>query len=254
MKSPIRSRHKRRAAALLKEIIPVGSVIDSFLFFSGEIELSLAKSKRFVCAHTLTYVIYEFWECAIEDSTTIADCVISKPFSSFFNKKVFHILQENWPTYKDPYVRSALFFILNRCSSTGAISSGEFSTSEFTPTAISTLRNFKINNFHLALDNTDTLAQSIVIDTKGEYMLLPMPPFAHNFFKEGKQRGHEEVIIDHQLIKNTLDTIKKKWIVVYPKHAAVLKLYEDYTIRQVNKYGNLTDNLDECEEIIVTNF
>jgi hypothetical protein len=156
--------------------------------------------------------------------------------------------------YKDPYVRSALFFVLNRCSSTAAISSGEFNTSQFTPTAISTLRNFKTNNFHLALDSVDTLAQSIVLDTKGEYMLLPMPPFAYNFFKEGKHCGHEEAIIDHQLVKNTLDAIEKKWIVVYPKHAVVLKLYEDYTIRLINKYGNPTEMMDECEEIIVTNF
>jgi len=232
----------------------MGSVIDSFLFFSGEIELSLAHSRRFVCAHTFNYVIYEFWECAMEDPAAISEFVISKPFSSFFNKKIFHILQENWPMYKDPYVRSALFFVLNRCSSTGAISSGEFSTTELTPTAISTLRNFKINNFHLALDNSNTLAEALTLDIKGEYILLPMPPFAYNFFKEGKQCGHEEIIIDHALIKRTLDTLEKKWIVVYPKHPQVLKLYKDYTIRQINKYGNLTDQIDECEEVIVTNF
>jgi hypothetical protein len=254
MKSPLRSRHKTRATALLKEIIPIGSVIDSFLFFSGEIELSLAASNRFVSAHTLNYVIYEFWECALEDPATITEFVISKPFGSFFNKKIFHILQENWPMYKDPYVRSALFFVLNRCSSTAAISSGEFNTSQFTPSAISTLRNFKTNNFHLALDSVDTLSQSIALDTKGEYMLLPMPPFAYNFFKEGKSCGHEEAIIDHQLVKSTLDAIEKKWIVVYPKHAVVLKLYEDYTIRLINKYGNPTEMIDDCEEIIVTNF
>jgi len=254
MKSPLRSLHKTRATAILKEIIPIGSVIDSFLFFSGEIELSLAASKRFVSAHTLNYVIYEFWECALEDPATITEFVISKPFGSFFNKKIFHILQENWPMYKDPYVRSALFFVLNRCSSTAAISSGAFNTSQFTATAISTLRNFKTTNFHLALDSADTLAQSITLDTKGEYMLLPMPPFAYNFFKEGKPRGHEEVIIDHTLVRQTLEGIKKKWIVVYPNHPQIFKLYKDYTIRQINKYGNLTEHLDECEEIIVTNF
>ena len=125
MKSPLRPPQNSRAAAVLKQLIPEGSVVDSFLLFDGAIELNLSQSRRFVCAHTCKYVIYEFWDCLLENPSLIAQLFASKPFSSFFNKITFHILQENWPMYRDPYVRSALFFLLNRCSTTANISSGD---------------------------------------------------------------------------------------------------------------------------------
>jgi hypothetical protein len=254
MKSPLRSRHKTRAAAVVKQLIPPGSVVDSFLLFSGEVECSLAKDGRFVCAHANHYVIYEFWKCVLENPRLIADIVISVPFTKFLNKKIFHILQENWPLYKDPYVRSALLFLLNRCSSTGALSSGEFDLTYFTPTAISTLRNFSINNFHLTCDDASSLGECILKETQSEYMFIPMPAFAYNFFIEGHPQGHEEVALNHYRIKEKLNEANKKWIISYPIDKRVIKLYAENNIRLINEYGNPTTKLKDAREIIVTNF
>ena len=255
MKSPLRQQQSSRSPAILKQLIPHGSVVDSFFLFGGEVELSLADDGRFVCAHTVNYVIYEFWKCAIENARLIADIVMSRSFEAFSNKTTFHILQENWPFYKDPYVRSALFFLLNRWSTTGAVSSGDFTLTHLTPHAIMTMRGFKARNFHLVWDEDKTMEESIQNqDNKGDCLLLLMPPYAHNFFQEGIARGYEEVVVRHDHIAATLDNIDKKWIVVYPRHPQVFKLYGDYTIRMINKYGNLVDNPEECEEIIVTNF
>tara|TARA_Y100001973_G_scaffold97959_1_gene154825 strand:- start:749 stop:1438 length:690 start_codon:yes stop_codon:yes gene_type:complete len=229
-------------------------VVDSFLFFSGEVEFSLAASDRFICAHSSAYVTYEFWECVRQEPATIMEIVISKPFTNFLNKRIFHILQETWPFYKDPYVRSALFFILNRCSSTGAISSGDYDPLEFTPIALTNLRKFAIKNFHLQWDQGVALEEAIQREGEGEYLLIPLPAFSYNFFQEGKSLGFEEERVDHQKLKEVLAPLSKKWILTYPFHPAVLHAYKSFNIHMLNKYGNLVEDQTQCEEIIVTNF
>ena len=109
MKSPIKENiNNFKALSVLKDTIPKGSVVDSFLFFSGEVELNLAESERFVIAHTNKYVIYEFWKCAMEDPVRIAE--ISEFIYPIGDEKLFHVFQEDWPKYKDHFTRSALFF------------------------------------------------------------------------------------------------------------------------------------------------
>ena len=207
-----------------------------------------------MCAHTCKYVIYEFWNCLLENPSLIAQLFTSKPFSSFFNKITFHILQENWPMYRDPYVRSALFFLLNRCSTTANISSGDFTLTHLTSHAIMNLKSFKTENFHPVWDEADNFIQSLKGQHQGEYLLLPMGSFSYNFFNEGTARGHEETFIHHRRAKSILEDITKKWAVVYSHHPQVFKLYEGYNIHMINKYGNVVDNPEQCEEIIVTNF
>ena len=153
MKSPIKdSTRKFNCLPLLKKIIKEKSVIHSFLFYGGEVEFNLSEHNRFICAHTNKFVIYEFWKYALEDPHKIHEIVTSDIFK-FDGDNMFNILQEHWPTYKDPYVRSSLFFLLNRCSSAGLVSSGKLDIKNFNPIALSYLRSFNPSNFHLIFDS-----------------------------------------------------------------------------------------------------
>lgn len=115
---------------ILKDLIPQQSVVTSFLFFDGQIEFELCKNNIFVNANTSKYVIYEFWSCLMEDNKTVYEMIKSEPLQRLKNEESFRILQENWPKYRDAFARSALFFMLNRCSDTGLISSGKFDPSD----------------------------------------------------------------------------------------------------------------------------
>ena len=64
-----------KSTHVIKELIPTGAVVDSYLLFSGEIELNLAQSDRFVVAHTNKYVIYEFWKSTMEEPWRVAEMV-----------------------------------------------------------------------------------------------------------------------------------------------------------------------------------
>ena len=76
-------QHKNYQSNALSEIlklVPEGSIVDSYMFFTGELEIALAKYRRFVCAHTTQYVVYEFWKCMAKDSAQIYNIVTSEHF------------------------------------------------------------------------------------------------------------------------------------------------------------------------------
>jgi hypothetical protein len=256
MKSPVRCLDSHMASLKhLKSIISKGSVTHSYLFFSGEVELSLAESHRFVCAHTDNEAIYEFWDCALNDSGLLYDIVKAKQFANIFNKRVFHILQENWLAYKDPYIRSALFYILNKLSDTGKISSGNFREGVLNPLSLSRLKNFKISNFHLQIDKNKSLISTCKEQVDADFCLFPMGRFNYSFFEHGKNVGPEETILAHKQFHSEITEINdKKWILLYKKHKEVFSLYNKQKTVMIDKFGKLTSELSQCEEIIVTNF
>ena len=255
MKSPIKySEEHSTCLSHLKKIIPKKSVINSFLFFSGGLELNLAQADRFVHAHTDRYVVYEFWSCVINDPKTIYDLATSESFENFRNQKIFHILQKNWPRYKDPYIRSAIFFILNRLSTTGLISAGDFDDSGLNPICLSYLKNFKVKNFHLRHTKDLELTQAISSHTECDYLLIPAPRFAYNLIEGSKMLGLESSKVDHKEVFKTLSALDTKFVLLYRAHPAVYELYKDYNIAMIDRYGSLTNKKQNCEDIIVTNF
>jgi len=233
-------------------MIPKGSVVESFLFFGGHLEFSLSSADRFVIAHTHKYVIYEFWHCAIEDSVRVAD--ISQTFFPIDDPNIFYIFQEKWPKYPDPYTRSALFFLLNRCSATGEISAGHLSDHNFNPLALSHLKNFNPKNFYITLDADQDLVGNIQKAQQGEYLLMPIGDYNYNFFEYGKNKGYEMSVVHHRRLHEALEESKKKWIILYRPHPQLEKMYADYNIKMINRHGHLTTKHDECTEVLIANF
>ena len=214
----------------------------------------MAQAERFVLAHTDRYVVYEFWSCAINDPETIYDLAASESFENLKNQKIFHILQENWPRYKDPYVRSALFFMLNRLSDTGLISSGNFNESGINPVCLSYLKNFKVENFHLQYTKDLELCSTISSCADCDYLLIPAPRFSHNLIKGSEIFGRESSKVNHKELFETLKGVNTKFVVMYSPHSMIYELYKDYNIAMIDRYGSPTNKKQNCEDIIVTNF
>ena len=62
------------------------------------------------------------------------------------------------------------------------------------------------------------------------------------------------VLINHRKIKETVNQINKKWVIIYEAHPAIFKLYKDRNITMIDKYGNKTNKKERCTEIIINNF
>jgi len=257
MKTPIREEiGSYKSTSYLKKLIPKGSVVNSYLFLSGGLEFSLCQSERFVCAHTNKYAVYEFWKCMMEDSYRIYKIISSDKFS-FSDEKMLYLLQENWMRYADAFLRSAIFYYLNRCSSTGSVSSGALEIVELNSFLLLQVKNFEIENFHVNYQQVEdwNIFNALCADNDCDYRLIPAGRFNYNLFDAGKSRGFETTTINHRELEAQFKkNADKKIILVYKFHPELLNLYKENIITMIDKYGKLTNNQKNCEEIVVTNF
>jgi hypothetical protein len=253
MKSPIKLQNRDfKSTSYLKSIIPRGKIVHSYLFFDGTPEFQLAKENRFVVAHTNRYVVYEFWQCAIDDPRRIA--AFASQLYPIGDEPIWDILQENWAKYKDPYLRSGIFFILNRCSDSGMIASGKLENSNFNPLAFSHLKSFSIKNFHIQHDESDDFLSSVDEIKDCDYVLIPAGQHKLNLLDEGMPTGLEETRVNHRKIKKWFDSTDKKCVLIYFKNSNVFRNYKNHNLTMIDKWGRVTSDKDKCEEIVIANF
>ena len=243
MRSPIKNlKNQTNCHKTLCELIPKGKVIDFYPMYSGEIPFKLSEKDRFVIGHTPSAVVYEFWVCALQEPDRIAE--IAEAFYPNLNENTFDILKKNWYSYKDPFVRSALFFLLNRCSDLGMITHGNLDEKNYNAFALRDLKNFKIENFHL-----NYLRHNNFEKVNNNICLFNMGKFRNSFLENEQILGEEEVEIKQkELLKLGTD---RKSIFIFNYHASLMKL-NSYEKILLDTYGRITTE-QHAKEIILHN-
>jgi hypothetical protein len=256
MISPLRCPHDFKSKSVLKEIIDKGSVVGTYLFFDGNIELGIASPDRLVIAHTNNYTISEFWACARFDPGRLAKII--EHLSKIEESKILYTMQESWSTYKDPFVRSAMFFLLNRCSTRGMISSGDVDLNHYNPLSLSRLHKLKnLKHFHLIRTQDENFlkgTKNTLPDNNLDYLLIPAGRFNYNLFEDGKAVSDEDTRVGHRDVEVFFKKQEKKCMIVYKKHETLFGIYEGQNIIMVDKRGNRTKNKELCEDLIIANF
>ena len=245
---------KNDCAKILKQIIPVGSVVNSYAFYDGKLEFSLSHDRRFVNATTTSFPVYNFWMCLMHEQKRLYEMVASEQFK-FESKAMISVLQNLWHTHNSPLIRAGLFFIMNRCSTTGLISSGDIDLELLTPVAISKLKSFPLpEHFHLSyIKGADMIKE--ILETKSDvYNLVPAGNFNYGLFEHGKNTGIEETKIDHRALTKLCKEKQNKVIITYNYDHRVHRAFEGNRMIMVDKYGKETNNKDRAEEIVVANF
>ena len=97
-----------------------------------------------------------FGSVPLENPTRIAEMSEIIRSHNFLQGKISEILQERWAYYPNPYLRAALFFLLNNHSVDGAISTGTpCARGAFSPFAANALRQLSVSNFYLNFYDTE---------------------------------------------------------------------------------------------------
>jgi hypothetical protein len=251
MRSPIKNLKKQtNSFSTIRELIPKGSVIESHLFYDGTIEFNLAESDRFVISNTDRYVVYEFWRCAIENPKRIAQ--IAERLFPTLNEQTFDILQKDWARQRDPYVRSAFFFLLNRCSDLGMITHGEFNTKNYTPFALSLLRQFAPKNFHLTPTLEQKLEESVGTIEPSTHVLIHAGKFSYNLFEHGATESLEETKFNHNKLLERFPMNNKKAVIIYDFHPRLKKEKDKFDLIFLDQSGKITDE-PNAKEVILHN-
>lgn len=251
MKTPLKNRKKQtNALSVVKELIPRGSIVESPSFYDGALEFSLSGDDRFVLAATNRYVVYEFWKCAIDNPKRILElCEYLYPV---LGPETFEIMQARWAHYKDPYIRSAMFFLLNRCSKGGSISSGTLEQTGYNQFALNTLGSFRPTNFHIDYHEEAPTDQLIGLHGSSTHVLFHGGKFSYNLFQHGKAKSLEEQELNHREILLSLRETDKKVVAIYDKHPALKKHLKNFETTFIDESGNKTTE-NKAKEMVFHN-
>lgn len=244
MQTPIRNPlFNTKAGPVLESLLPVGSVIDSFAFYSGDIELYLANRGRFISAHTEKEVIYDVWSTMLEGTTAAAE-IASRVFP-LNDEKDFPLLQENWSKFRNPDVRAALFYFLNNCSDSGYVSKGATSTKNYNPVSLLRLKKFvKPGHFHLS--KIGEKYQKIQ-ESEADYIFLQFPKYFKNYLSTGINRGIEEEVTD---VESLALSLKHKRYALLTQPTKHLKVLFDCEFIYIDQYGRETTEANSKEVIL----
>ena len=244
MRSPIKNlKNQTNSFSVITKLIPKGSVVDYYPLYSGDLPMKLSEADRFVVAHTPNYVVYEFWKYAMQEPEKISK--IAESFYPSLNENTFDILKKNWYSYKDPFVRCALFFLLNRCSSLGMITHGRLDTKNYNSFALRDLKALKIENMHINL-----LKNKKIEDFNKNFAVVNAGKYRASFLENEQMLGEEETEIKHSRLLNSMGDSRA--IFIFKPHAALLKnkVYEK-TMLDLN--GREITDFTKAKEIILHN-
>ena len=245
MKTPIRNPNgTTKANSLIEKIIPAGSVVSSYGFYSGEVEFHLSNRNRLVSCHTTRKPIYEFWQTIFQDPKPAAE--IASRTLPLRDEKEFPILQERWHHFKSPDVRAAMFFLLNNCSDTGYISKGVMNTKNYNPVSLSRLKKFiKPQHFHLSL--VDDCMTHIQSNDKADFFFLELEKYRLDILSEGINKGPEE---EHFVFDDVLRTLQNKRFVILTKPSKILTRKTNSNVIYIDKYGRETKEANAQEMVL----
>ena len=253
MKTPLRDPFTSKAATVLTDLIPPLSKVNFFNLFSGFLELSLCDD-RVVVANTNRYVVYEFWKCMQEDPMRLADSVDFLNSRGAIAPYTIELLQKKWAFYENPYLRAALFFVLNHSSENGTVSTGNYNQKTLSPFALSGLRKTDASKIYLNFYDKLELLDFNFKDLNSDFVVIPIGRFSYNLFEHGEYSGLEEVQINHRQVRTFLDSARHKTILLYEMHPSLPAFYKEHEMRYLDVYGRFTDDHSKAREVIVANF
>jgi hypothetical protein len=250
--SPLKSPDGFVCASYLKELINPIKPIRAFLSFSGEVELALLADNRDVIINTNNYVIYEFWSCFSADPVRISDQ--AQALHGRTIPGMIKTYQKDWPGVRDPYLRSAIFFLLNRYSESGTLSYGTTSMGNYSPMCLNNLRRCdeSVTQIKIIYHKTEDYLEGIDECPSDGVALLMVGQFNGGPLGRRLHSGHETYNINHRDLKKRLLASEKDFVLVYKAHHSLLHLYKGYTIILLNKFGKVTNNIGIAEDMIIT--
>jgi site-specific DNA-adenine methylase len=168
-----------------------------------------------------------------------------------------YVLQSEWPKFKDPYFRSALFYLLNHYSFNGTVSYGEFNTDNYSPLSGRSLINFfenhDVDKLNIKYYNNENWEDALKFVEPNEILFLPVGKFSLSPLNNNTFGGHEQYNINNRKVKQLIENYNKKFIMVYKAHPNIFNQYRDFNLLMVNKHGVITNEKLLAEDIIVTN-
>jgi DNA adenine methylase len=252
---------KTRACKIIDNIIKQHfdiSLFDTLLspfFGGGSFEFYFQnKYKKRIIANDKFTPLYHFWKQVKTDKNKLCEEVrkikiktISKEDFANYRKSIMNI--------NDDILQQAIqYFIINRCSFSGATLSGGFSEEaskkRFTDSSIDRIESLTLDSIEFYNLDFEIFIMENTISDKSLLFLDP-PYYLENKSKLYGDNGDLHEGFDHQKLYNILKN-KKNWILTYNNCEYIRNMYKDYIIIDANWSYGMNKSKKSSEMIIVS--
>jgi DNA adenine methylase len=247
---------KTRACKKLETIIMDNFVISDFnnivspFFGGGSFEFYIQNNYGLNIISNDKFVpLYNFWNICKHDNENLCKTLISK--LNLVDKNHFNYLRNNIIGENDKLTQSIMYFIINRCSFSGATLSGGFSLESskkrFTKSSVDRIKNLNLTNFTIYnLDFEEFINNNV---SEENLIFLDPPYYLEKKSKLYGKNGDMHDTFDHLKLYHCLSKIKN-WVMTYNNCDYIKLLYKDFKIIETSwSYG--MNKCKESSEIVI---
>jgi len=249
---------KTRACKILDKIIDEYFNISEFdqlispFFGGGSFEFYFQnKYKKNLIVNDKFHPLYTFWNQVKINKKKL--CNQLKDIDSV-SKEDFKNYRETILTLDDKLLQAVQYFVINRCSFSGATLSGGFSEEaskkRFTPSSIKRIEQLNLDYVDIHnLDFSDFIKKYF---SKRSLLFLDPPYYLEKKSKLYGNNGDLHEDFDHEKLFKLLKK-KKNWIVTYNNCDYIKDLYKDFIILDAEWSYGMNKSKKSSEIIIISN-
>lgn len=252
-KSPLRyPGGKTRACNILDKIFQEHfssesyDVVLSSFFGGGSFEFYLQNKYGFeVYANDKFTPLYHFWSQAKVNNAAL--CKRLRGFRPVEKELFYQYRKEIMNLTDDPFMQACYYFVINRCSFSGATLSGGFSEQSakkrFTASSIDRVKKLDLSSFTFHNLDFSVFIPECVSECKNKrkntFLFLDPPYYLEKGSKLYGNKGDMHEKFDHKgLCKVLGDIANVDWMMTYNDCDYIRDLYDSHVILEVDwKYG-----------------
>jgi len=257
-KSPLRypggkTRACNKLELILTEHFDLGEfdALVSPFFGGGSFEFHIQNKYRLrILANDKFPPLYNFWKSCENDKDSMCDELVTK--LDLIGKEEFTRLRGLIMDERDALTQGIMFFIINRCSFSGATLSGGFSHNaskkRFTKSSVERINKLDLTRFEIY--NLD-FEEFIESNQNGKNLIFLDPPYYLE--KASTLYGHNgdmHSTFDHARFFNCVSA-KKNWCLTYNNCEYIRNLYKDFKIVETSWSYGMNKSKKSAEIVIL---
>ena len=257
-KSPLRyPGGKTRACKKLEVILNKKYNIDNFnnvispFFGGGSFEFYIQNNYNLnIIANDKFKPLYTFWNTCKNNKENL--CNELNKYLSNIQKEDFIHLRAEIVNENDELKQSVMYFIINRCSFSGATLSGGFSLEasqkRFTQSSIDRVNNLNLTKFNIFnLDFEEFINNN---DDENNFIFLDPPYYLEKKSKLYGNNGDMHNTFDHDKLFRCISK-KKNWIMTYNNCDYIKELYKDFQLIETSWSYGMNKSKKSSELVII---
>jgi len=261
-KSPLRyPGGKTRACKTLDTILKNNFDIKKFdniispFFGGGSFEFYIQNNYQLnIIANDKFTPLYNFWATCKTDKSNLCKRLVKQ--LNIIDKDKFIEYRKKIMKEKNTLEQSVMYFIINRCSFSGATLSGGFSDEaskkRFTKSSIRNIKKLDLTHFVIHnLDFEEFLNNNKDTKDVKNIIFLDPPYYLEKASKLYGNNGDMHDTFDHEKLYKCISK-KKNWLMTYNNCDYIKKLYKKYTIIETNWSYGMNKSKKSSEIVILS--